>query len=407
MSPDSPSGSVTQQVLDEIAAGAASILSAVTGAAIRPNGAALVRMGGRNVVVRCGIEGAPDGMRSVIAKQLLPGQDLGFTDWACLRFLLGVPGAAQLAPVVLGGDAERRLFLMQDLRDTLSAEQNRTLDGALRYGTPETATRAAIAVARVTARLHAATLGTRWERAYLRACGGLPKTEVHQRDAEARRWVANLPKAVAWLHAAGAVTPAGLLDCTQRVAATYGDPGAWLAFTHGDPAPTNTYLGPTGDSVRLLDFEYGGYHHALYDITAWWVLCPLPETLERTLRRAYKDTLAEVLPAALDDGCFLMEWATLVAYRALAILSWIPLNVLKEDHARVDEWTARQSLIATAERLQAATAGVPELGAIAAFAASLARGLRARWPEYAQGDVLPRWGYLDNVTGLDRSDGDR
>ena len=409
MSPVSSGAPIAQKMLDEIAAAAASILSAVTGAAVRPTGTELIREGGRNLVVRCGMEDAPDGSRSVIAKQFLPGQDLGFTDWACLRFLLGVPGADHLAPVVLGGDAERRLFLMQDLRDTLGASQDRTLDDELRYGTPVTVTRAAIAVAQVTARLHAATLGTHWERAFLRACGGLPKTEVHQRDAEAKRWVAHLPKAVAWLHAVGGETPAGFLECTQRIAATYSDPGPWLAFTHGDPAPTNTYLEPTGAAARLLDFEYGGYRHALYDITAWWVLCPLPETLERTLRHAYRDTLraalTEALPTAFDDVGFQKEWATLVAYRALAILSWVPLTALKEDHVRVDEWTARQSLIATAERLHAATTAVPQLSAMAAFATILTRGLRARWPECAQRDMVPRWGYQGNLDNLDRSGG--
>ena len=47
----------------------------------------------------------------------------------------------------------------------------------------------------------------------------------------------------------------------------FGEPGPFLAFTHGDPAPTNNHV--AGDEVRLLDFEYGGFRHALYDITAW------------------------------------------------------------------------------------------------------------------------------------------
>jgi hypothetical protein len=112
------------------------------------------------------------------------------------------------------------------------------------------------------------------------------------------------------------------------------------------------------------------------------------------MREAYRQELASTFAPARDDGQFSAAWASLVAYRALAILTWIPLSTLREDQSRVGRWTARQSLIATAERLHAATRGVPALAPLAGLGAALARVLRRRWPELGRGvRVTPVWGY--------------
>ena len=40
-------------------------------------------------------------------------------------------------------------------------------------------------------------------------------------------------------------------------------PGAFRAFVHNDSCPDNTWM--TGNDLKLIDFERGGYHHRLID----------------------------------------------------------------------------------------------------------------------------------------------
>jgi hypothetical protein len=224
----------------------------------------------------------------------------------------------------------------------------------------------------------------------------------HDRAAEAERWLAGLARVREWLEAAGtSPPPSGFDEATARVTERYRDPGEWLAFTHGDPAPSNTHVSAAPDAdghhVRLVDFEYGGFRHALYDVTAWWLLCPLPQALEWEVRQAYWHVLAGALPAARDEGAFTREWALLAAYRGLATVSWLPLSVLREDHEAVPGWSARARLLATASRLRQAVTGVPVLEPIAESAQRLEEGLGRPWPE--KRGVLPVWPGLEASAG--------
>jgi thiamine kinase-like enzyme len=311
-------------------------------------------------------------------------------DLAALRFLGEV--ALGVGPGVVSADREAREFVMEDLGG------DRTLDTVLRAGTETVLREAVRSLGGVMGRLHCATMDLELEPQFLAACGDLG-VAAHGRAAEAARWRDGLRRVREWCEAAGAGRPAGFDAWVAQIEAHYREPGEWLAFTHGDPAPTNAHLANgVASDVRLVDFEYGGYRHALYDVTAWWVLCPLPDAVERELRTAFRKELVGALPAARDEAMFEREWATLVAYRALAIFSWLPLTVLREDHEWVEGWGARARLVATADRLQAATDGVGGWEAMAAMAKRLAVGLRRLWPEVAEGDVLPRWGYTRDAT---------
>ncbi|MDQ3703154.1 MAG: hypothetical protein M3442_19885, partial [Chloroflexota bacterium] len=213
--------------------------------------------------------------------------------------------------------------------------------------------------------------------------------------------------------------PAGFLDACRWVGHTYAEPGPFLTFTHGDPAPSNNHValqgqvrfdhsaagldtkrtaddhvapqGPQGLAVRLLDFEYGAFRHALYDLTAWDVLCPLPERIVGAMRRVYRTALATRLPAASDAATFRTAWGAMVAFRGLAILSWISHADGDADRPRVGDWTARESVLAVAGRVRQATAGEAQLVPVNQMATGLEEGLRRRWPEYQGRDVLPRW----------------
>ena len=60
--------------------------------------------------------------------------------------------------------------------------------------------------------------------------------------------------------------------------AAFDDPGPMLAFSHGDPAPSNALVRLDG-TIVLVDFEYADGRHRGYDVAAWYVLCPLEQPL--------------------------------------------------------------------------------------------------------------------------------
>jgi len=364
---------------------AAELVAAHRGARVTLRDAELLKDRERNVVVRYGVDGAL-GVDSVVVKWIREQAALGFTDWASIEYLSSTP-AAPLVPRFYAGDAEAGVFAMQDLGGS------RSVDDLLRGPSRADAEHALVALAAQYGRLHAATIGDAaaydWRRARL------PGAPGPERRAEAERWVAGGPALCRWLTAVGCAVPAGLDECLRYVAALYAAPGPFLAFTHGDPAPSNTHVpvgtGAGGGAVRLLDFEYGAFRHALYDLAAWFVVCPLPERVVQPMVGAYRAELAPACPAAGDDERWRDEWAAMCAYRAVAMLTWLPPAILEADRPWVEQWTMRQAVLATATRLRAA-AGDGPLTPLATAAVRLQGALSARWPELGEGEaVLPRW----------------
>jgi hypothetical protein len=361
---------------------AAGVLSRALGVRASLHAPQLLREGGRSLVARFGVRGAP-GLSSVIVKLLRDDAARGFSDWASLQFLQALPEAEGLAPRLLAGDADRRLFVLEDLGG------DNSLQAVLEGDDPGAVGRALAALAAQMARLCGVTLGHEARFEALRLA--LPASEGLGRREEAMTWRIGAAAIDEWLEAAGATAPEGLAACLDAVAAAYADPGPWLCFSHGDPAPTNNHIAADG-RARLLDFEYGAFRHALYDITAWTILCPLPLDLAEVMGRQFRAALMPALPIARNEAAFRQGWAALCAYRSVALLSWIGPSALEEDGEWVGAWTRRAAVFAAVARLLRAAEGVPGLEALYGAAHALLLALRERWPSFAeQEDVAVRW----------------
>lgn len=346
----------------------------------------LLKDASRMLVVRMRLTGQRAAPSSVIAKTIRDDPATGFSEWASLAFLSATPEARTLVPGFVGGSAAARLFVMDDLG------AGQTLDDILQHGAAPSAERTLVELARQMARLHAATLGR--AAAFDAIRGALPAAEQVGRQREADAWLAARERFSAWLTAAGCALPADLDEATRRVADAYARPGPWLAFSHGDPAPSNCHI--AGDTVRLIDFEYGAFRHALYDITAWEILCPLPRRQASLMRRAFQQELAARLPLAGDERAFAEAWGQLCAYRALALLSWVSPAVLDADRPMVGAWTAREAVLAAVTRLAHATSDLAQLAPIGVAAGTLGAALRARWPALgARPDISTLWPAFD------------
>jgi len=374
--------------LDELAAASAAVLTERVGSQVALVLPEVLKDETRCCVVRFTVvpeSGDGAGKRTVIVKQIRRDPARGFSDWASLAFLAELPGAKGLVPEFLGGDVGHSLFLLADLGGT------RSLENVLRGNDPAVAMASLRELALQMARLQAATMMDETHFTVIREA--LPESDSLGRFAEAEQWLAAEPKIASWFSATDVAVPAGFSDALHRIADTYASPGPFLAFTHGDPAPTNNHIAVDGQ-VRLLDFEYGGFRHALYDITGWNVLCPLPSPVIAEMGRTFRQELGRSCAAARDDHLYADAWGHLCAYRGLAILSWIPPVVLQENRAWASaDWTARHAVLAALSRIRTATTDVPSLAPVSAVTDQLLSALRARWTKFTGSDeaIVPAW----------------
>jgi hypothetical protein len=367
--------------IDAIADCATRVARERFGAEVAVSNATVVATRTRSVVVRCELAPHPAAPRSLIAKQHTSDDARGFSDWAGLAFLSSLAAAHGVAPRFFGGDPAARIYVMEDLgragtiADAVAAGDAEALRGALR------------SLAVTMARMVAATAGPTLELRYEQTRGDLPGGEESNRHEEAKRWRAAWPRVAAWFDALGCPLDGEVEQAFNRVFDIYAEPGPFLAYSHGDPAPSNNHIGP--DAARLLDFEYGAYRHALYDITGWYVLCPLPEAWAAEMHATFRHHLAGSWAPATDEATYRADWATICAYRALAMMSWLPLDILEADRPWAEGWTMRGALLTAATRLGRATEGVTGLTALSEAGDRLAAAARTCWLELGAG--LPPW----------------
>jgi hypothetical protein len=351
------------------------VLREQAGTDVRLREPAVIDRRGRSLVLRCATSDW-DGPASVVVKRYLGDDQRAFTDWATLLFLSSQPETATIAPRFYAGDPVERLMIMEDLGGS------HNLEHLLAHGASDDVASGLRALAAPMARLVATTVGREDEFLHLRA--SLPGAPGPGRDEEARRWLAGLEHAGRWAEVLAVALPDGFTRAAEDVAETYAEPGMFLALSHGDPAPSNTHL--KGVRARLLDFEYAAYRHALYDLTGWYVLCPLPYRwviqLEQTFRRTLMVGPTRQLVA--DEQAYQAAWAAMCAYRGLAMLSWFPLELLEQDGSWVSTWSRREALLSTMLRLHSGSASIAPL---ATFGKAMADALRARWPELGDGAI--------------------
>ncbi len=346
------------------------------GSRIRLSAPRVVSRRERSLVVRCDASGWGE-TTSIIIKRNLGDDQRGFTDWASLAFLSSFEDSRAFAPRFYAGDPDERFFIMEDLGLPLSLEDLFATGDTGAIGSALQRLGASMA------RMTASTAGM--ETHYKRMRATLPGFGNLDRRHEADRWLEAREKVVQWADLLGVQTPQGFDASSEHVAATYAEPGPWLAFSHGDPAPSNNHVAP--ERVCLIDYEYAGYRHALYDVTGWDSLCPLPPRLLAELEGAFRRTLGAnpSTDAPVDDETYREAWETMCAYRTLAIISWMSPDLLEQDNIWVDNWTRRSALLSAVSRLSKVGSGESPLQPLAELGNRLFAGLHARWPELGDG----------------------
>jgi hypothetical protein len=366
------------------------ILSASLGSAVRLGAAPQLDGSDRSHVFRLSVlDGPADAPASVIVKRAAvePNETYDpdasafsapawrlFNDWAGLQFLSDVSGSEPLAPRLYGGNRNAGLIVLEDLGT------GETLAQLLLGDDARAAERGLVDLAVLLGRMHALTIGRQAEFDGLRDTLGL---RDKQTDYYSYHWLATA------LHGAAhdlAVTPApGVDDELAALIETIKAPGPFLAYTHGDPCPRNDLR--IGAQLRLLDFEFGDFRHALTDGVYGRILFPtcwcsnrLPPSVMLQMEAAYRAMLMQGCSAARDDVLFAQAVVAGCAYWALTMYAWNPVpDLLGHDQ----EWgiaTSRQRVLARSEICAQAAEEFGYLEAIGATLRAIVVKLRSRLP---------------------------
>jgi hypothetical protein len=354
---------------------AAAVLSARAGCAVRLESPALLKSWARNDVWRARVAGGADLPASVIVKRFKAEPERGLDEWAALALLTATGVAPAAAPGFLGGDAEARCFLVEDLGVAPTLEDVLHAEGA---DARERAGLALLEVARVTARLHVAMRPHAAE--FDRRRDALQRRALTTAATAAMALRGRGSDLAAWLSALREPAAASPDEAIDELARFVERPGEWTTLTHGDMAPSNT--GRTVSGWRLLDFEYAGVRPALYDALLWTLFCPFPPDLIERADRAYRDTMAAGFPAARDDATYVSARARVAAWRMLDLFHWQTPALLEADRVWAPNVGARGAILWHLARFHAlarAASSDPIVTAIATTTAALERTLRARW----------------------------
>ena len=306
-----------------------------------------------------------------------------FNDWTGAQFLSAVsaPGASlpPVCPRFYGGDRAKGFILLEDFGE------GETLADLLQGDDPARAEEGLLALAATLGRMHATTVGRAAEYRRLREA---LEGRFAEEPAPSGPTYPKLREGCAAIDVALSSSSEAALE---QVAASMRDPGPFLAYTHGDPCPGNDRC--AGGSLRLFDFEFGAFRHALHDgvygrvpFPTCWCVNRLPEEIPPRMEAVYRAELVKGCPEAADDTLFHGAVVEAAAHWILDTTGWHLSNALKED----SEWgiaTVRQRLLLRLDNLAALTEEFGHLESLAPTARDIAARLRALWPPEA--DQMP------------------
>lgn len=332
--------------------------------------------GAAAIILRCRVEPAPvGGPDRVIVKQSNSETQQLFREWANLEFLNALPETRSIVPALYGGDEDQQLLVMEDVGRADDQLIGRILDG----DDPARATAALIAFQRAIGRLHAATIGRQPEFARVTVRRDAETTSRHVVHDLTERLEA-LPELLA---REGLNVSRSLRREIDEYAGELRDPGPFLAFTHGDAAIGNALYRDDG-SVRLIDFETGGYRHAMVDgafpsmryLFSVWAL-GLPRSLHRRLLDAYRLEFVSGCPEACDSARFNRALMAGSAAWLAAIASKLPK--VAEIDVKLGRSTHRQRITAALDHFVTLADETGREGALSASVAGLRDSLLERW----------------------------
>ena len=309
-----------------------------------------------------------------------------FNDWAGTQFLSSLPGETALAPRFYCGSRALGFIVLEDLGD------GESLADILLAGNAPRAEAGLLAMAGTLGRMHAASAGRFEQFAALRtALGPVTLADQSYLGPDVRVYLEQVRNAC---EAIDFPLPLAVKEEVEAIIATIEQAEGFLVYTHGDPCPGNDCCS-AGD-LRLFDFEFGLFRHALLDGVYWrvpfptcWAANRVPLPLVRRLDEIYRRELAKGCPAAHDDERYGRAMVEACAYWTLRTTGWHLPGALKED----EQWgiaSLRQRVLAHLRAFAETSAEFNDhLPVIAGTCRQLAQRLQALWPEVEEMPLFP------------------
>lgn len=337
--------------------------AAIADAAARLTGLKLsdpreLRRGSRNLVLICDIVDSPQRSR-VLVKSALRADHLLHTESSALRQLNARAATRDLAPQLLAYDATAGLEVIEWI------DGARTLESCLKAGNSAEARRALAMTASALGRLHVATS------AFEITGGPLP-------SQQAETFLHLEPVIREFFEQADVAWPKEATDEFKLIAAELSRPGAWLAFTVGDMAPSNILI--RGENVVFIDLEYAGMRHALYDAVFWRCICPFPADVVELMDAAYREGSRE-RRHCWDEASYVQSMTLVAAHRALWSITWGAKLLWQEDRVWAPNASGRQLIKAWLNGFLGIARRSTSLPAIFDATSALFMELNRRWPE--------------------------
>jgi hypothetical protein len=172
-----------------------------------------------------------------------------------------------------------------------------------------------------------------------------------------------------------------------------------MAYIHGDPCPDNVF--DSNEQMRLIDFEFGHFGHALIDAAYGRMLFPtcwcanrLPRSMVEQMENRYRTELISSCPEAQEDILFEHALITSCGFWLLNTLAWHLERSLEEDR----NWgiaSVRQRILARLEAFMTISEELNHFPSIRGTAGHLLDLLQKRWSEIAP---LPLYPAFENVS---------
>lgn len=339
----------------------------------------------RNLLLRCRDLASDPPVSFIIKKVVADAYNPGdaeswdtrrfFSDWAGAELLSAILPAAR-TPRFYGGDQTSGFFILEDLGE------HRSLVEPLLEQDAASAGSALLGLSVCLGSVHAGTIGHAAtferllrERSTVNGICAPTVTEFGER----------VTRLQTYLDGFEIRTSAGLAPEIEAVIGAIERPGPFLSYVHGDPCPDNVFW--NGEELRLIDFEFGGFGHALMDATYGRMLFPscwcanrLPRDVVSRMETAYRKELVRGCPEAQEDRIFEAALVAICGFWLLSTLSRHLANAMEADRT----WgigTMRQRVLARLEAFVATSEEFDALPALRGTASRLQEILHEAWPD--------------------------
>jgi hypothetical protein len=299
-----------------------------------------------------------------------------FNDWIGSQFLSSLGGESSHGPQFYGGNRELGFIILEDLG------HHRSLVEPLLHEDAARAEEALLGYSTRLGKLHADTINksTLFER-LSQSVSAHGRTRATM-GAEVEKDIQNVQTLIEEL---GVLPGTAFLQELREMGKAVVDPGPFLVYIHGDPCPDNVF--DNDPDLRLIDFEFGYFGHALIDATYARMLFPtcwcanrLPQSMVDKMESRHRAEFVKGCPEAKENSIWEQALVTICGYWLLNTLAWHLEPALKEDR----NWGIaglRQRILT---RLEAFAITAEEFGrfpAVHETAGHLRDTLSKRWPE--------------------------